>query len=139
MQDLAYDSLTIQGRAMKKTAHAKRTIMNYAVGTNVQVPLHDVDTTKADGKNLTLVVVEVVQKRDHSCRMYCLACKAGVLDTLYHLSYMTAVPTSNVVVGLVNVNDQWTGLPRIKRMAAASMSMGGGQGKHLGCGSVSTQ
>ena len=66
---------------------------------------------------------------------YHLACKAGVLDTLYHPSYITAVPTSNGVVGLENVCDQWTGFPRIKeRTAAASMSMVGGQGKPLGCG-----
>jgi hypothetical protein len=135
LRDLAYDSMTIQGRAMKKRAQAKRTVMNFDVGTIVQVPLHDVDTTKADGKNLTLVVVEVVQKKDKSCPMYRLACKAGVLDTLYHPSYITAVPTSSDVMGFENVCDQWTGLPRIKeRTAAASVSMVGGQGKHLGCG-----
>ena len=33
------------------------------VGTIVQVPLHDMDTTKADGKTLTVVVVDVVQKK----------------------------------------------------------------------------
>ena len=135
LRDLAYDSMTIQGRAMKKRAQAKRTVMNFDVGTIVQVPLHDVDTTKADGKNLTLVVVEVVQKKDKSCPMYRLACKAGVLDTLYHPSYITAVSTSSDVMGFENVCDQWTGLPRIKeRTAAASVSMVGGQGKHLGCG-----
>ena len=120
---------------MKKRAQAKITLQNYAIGTIVQVPLHDVDTTKADGKNLTLVVVEVVQKKDNSFPMYHLACKAGVLDTLYHPSYITAVPTSSNMMGFENVCDQWTGLPRIKeRTAAASVSMVGGQGKHLGCG-----
>lgn len=29
----------------------------FDVGSIIQVPLHDVDTTKADGKTLTLVVV----------------------------------------------------------------------------------
>ena len=135
MRDLAYDSLTIQGRAMKKRAQAKTTLKNYEVGTIVQVPLHDVDTTKADGKNLTLVVVEIVKKKDNSCPMYRLACKAGGLDTLYHPSYITEVSASSEVMGLDNVCDQWTGLPRIKeRTAAASVSMVGGQGKHLGCG-----
>ena len=108
MRDLAYDSLTNQGRAMKKRAQAKRTLMNFDVGTIVQVPLHDVDTTKADGKNLTLVVVEVVQKKDKSCPMYRLACKAGVLDTLYHPSYITEVSASSEVMGFENVCDQWT-------------------------------
>ena len=45
----------------------------FAVETVVQVPLHDVDTTKADCKTSTLIVVEVVQKKDNSCAMYCLA------------------------------------------------------------------
>ena len=130
--DLAYDSLTIQGQAMKKRAQAKITLQNYAVGTIVQVPLHNVDTTKADGKNLTLVVIEVIKKKDNSCPMYRLACKAGVLDTLYHPSYITEVSASSEVMGLDNVCDQWTGLPRIReRTAAASVSMVGGQGKHL--------
>ena len=42
----------------------------------MQVSLHDVDTTNADGKNLTLVVVEVVKKKDNTCPLYYLACKA---------------------------------------------------------------
>ena len=79
----------------------------------MQVPLHDVDTTKEDGKNLTLSIVEVDQKKENSCTMYCLACNAGVLDTLYHPSFMRVIPTANVVLGLENVIDQWTGLPLI--------------------------
>ena len=35
----------------------------FQVGSIVQVPLHDIDPTKADGKNLTLVVVKVIQKK----------------------------------------------------------------------------
>ena len=116
-------------------AQAKRTLHNYAIGTIVQVPLHNVDTTKTGCKNLTLVVVEVVKKKDNSCLMYCLACKTGVLDTLYHPSYITEVSASSGVMGLDNVYDQWTGLHRIKeKTTAASVSMVGGQGKHLGCG-----
>ena len=126
LRDLAYDSLTIQEQAMKKRAQAKITLKNYEIGTIVQVPLHDVDTTKADGKPLMLVVVEIVKKKDNSCLMYRLACKAGVLDTLYHPSYITEVSASSEVMGLDNVCDQWTGLPRIKeRTAAALVSMVG--------------
>ena len=80
----------------------------------MQVPLHDVDTTKADGKNLTLVVVEVDKKKDNTCPLYHLACNAGVLDTLYHPSYMTAISSTSAVLGLDNVIDEWTGLLRIK-------------------------
>ena len=96
---------------MKKRAQTKRSTLNFAIRSIVQVPLHSVDTTNGDGKNLTLVIVEVVQKKDNSCLMYRLACKACVLDTLYHPSYITAVPAYNVVVGLKNMCDQWTGLP----------------------------
>ena len=64
-----------------------------------------------------------------------LTCKAGVLDTIYHPSYMTAIFSTSAVLGLDNVIDEWTGLPRIQeRKAAASMSMIAGQGKHLGHG-----
>ncbi len=35
----------------------------FDVGNVVQVLLHDVDTTKADGKTLTLIVVDIVQKK----------------------------------------------------------------------------
>ena len=113
---------------MKKRAQANITLKNYAIGTIVQVPLHNVDTTEADGKILTLVVVEVVKKKDNSCPMYRLACKAGVLDTLYHPSYITEVSASSEMMGFENACDQWTGLPRIKeRTAAASVSMVGGQ------------
>ena len=85
------------------------------------------DTTKADGKTLTLIVVDIVQKKDKYCAMYHLACKAGILDTLYHPSYMTSVAANSTVLGLDHVLDEWTGLPRIKeRKAAALMSMVGG-------------
>lgn len=130
----AFQSLSQQGRTMKRNALLEKDL-HFAVGSIVQVPLHDVDTTKADGKTLTLVVVEVVKSKDNSCAMYRLACKAGVLDTLYHPSYMTGVASNTKLLGLDNVLDEWTGLPRIKeRKAAASVSMVGGQGKHLGCG-----
>lgn len=133
LRNAAFQSLSLQGRQMKRKALSDHQL-SFAVGSIVQVPLHDVDTTKADGKNLTLVVVEVVQPKDKSCAKYRLACKAGVLDTLYHPSYMTSVASNIKVLGLESVLDEWTGLPRIKeRRAAASVSMVGGQGKHLEC------
>ena len=120
---------------MKKAAQAKSSITAIDVGSIVQVPLHDVDTTKADGKNLTLVVVVVVIRKESNRPLCWLACNAGVLDTLYHPSYMMAVQSTTTVLGLNNIVDKWTGLPKIKeRRTAASVSMVGGQGKHLGCG-----
>ena len=41
-------------------------VSTFQVGSIVQVSLHDVDTTKAGGMYLTLVVVQVVQKKDKS-------------------------------------------------------------------------
>ncbi len=134
LHNSAYDSMTQQGQAMKKKAQNKTKIASFDLGSIVQVPLHDVDTTKADGKNLTLVVVEVVTKDDTSCPMYHLACRAGVLDTLYHSSHMTTIESTSDILGLENVIEEWTGLPRIReRKAAALLSMVGDQGKHIGC------
>ena len=67
--DKAFEALSQQGRWMKKRIQAKMEAA-FDVGTVVQVPLHDVDTTKADGKTLTLIVVDIVQKKDNSCAMY---------------------------------------------------------------------
>ena len=62
LRNAAFQSLSQQGRTMKRNALSKNEL-HFTVGSIVQVPLHDVDTTKADGKTLTLVVVEVVKKR----------------------------------------------------------------------------
>jgi len=62
--------------------------------------------------------------------MYHLARRAGDLDMLNHPSHMTTIETTSEVLGLVNVIDEWTGLPRIQeRKAVASMLIIGGQGK----------
>ena len=50
IRDDAYVSMINQGRAMKKAAEAKSSINTFSVWSIVQVPLHDEDTTKADGK-----------------------------------------------------------------------------------------
>ena len=81
--DEAFDSLKQQGRIMKKRVQSQMKT-NFDADAIVQIPLHDVDTTKADGKTLTLVVVDIVPKMGNACEMYHLACKAIVLDTLYH-------------------------------------------------------
>ena len=58
----------------EKLSQVKTSIANFAVGSIVQVPLHDVDITRADGNNLSLVVVEFVQKKDNNYHIYHLAC-----------------------------------------------------------------
>ena len=42
---------------MKKRAQNKANIASFELDSIVWVPVHDVNTTKADGKNLTSVVV----------------------------------------------------------------------------------
>lgn len=74
----------------------------------MQVPLHDADTTKADGKNLTPVVDNSVQKKSKNHPVYCLACKAEVLDTLYRPSYMTVLNSTSGDLGLESVIHMWT-------------------------------
>jgi hypothetical protein len=61
LRDAAFGLIINQGCVMKKEAQAKSSRTTFTVGFIVQVPLHDADTTMADGKNLTLVVVEVVK------------------------------------------------------------------------------
>ena len=67
LRDDAYGAMVTQGRAMKKAIEDSSSETAVAVGSIVQVPLHDVDTTKVDRKNLTLIVVEVVKKKGNSC------------------------------------------------------------------------
>jgi hypothetical protein len=133
LRDKAYDALTTQAKRMKVNAQ------NYGdkqldVGTIVQVPLADVDTTKADGKNLTLIIVDKVHQKGSGPTMYRLASKSGVLSRLYHPSYITTVAADPKILGLESVLDEWTGLPQMtEREAARAVSLVGGQGKHLGC------
>ena len=42
----------------------------FDVGAIVQVPVHGVDTMKVNDKILTLVVMDIAQKKDKSCAMY---------------------------------------------------------------------
>ncbi len=57
----AFESLSQQWQTMKKRVNKMQPHFN--VGTIVLALLHDVDTTKADGKTLALIVVNTVQKR----------------------------------------------------------------------------
>ena len=57
--------MTQQAKQWKKGA-IKDDNGQFWLGWYVQVPLHDVDTAKADGKKLTLAVMDAVQKKDKS-------------------------------------------------------------------------
>ncbi len=73
MRDNACIALKKGGRKMK--VNASKAGGDIEVGSIVQVPLKDVDTTKVDGKNLTLVVVDKVKPMTGSGpAQYRLAC-----------------------------------------------------------------
>lgn len=93
-----------------KTWHKQR-----AVQPNLALGLLCRHTAKVDGKNLTLLSIKVVEKKLNSCQIYCLVCKASVLDTPHHQSFMAIIPSTSAVFGLENVMDEWTGLPRTKK------------------------
>ena len=133
LRNEAYDALTAQAKRMKTKAQSYGD-KQLDVGTIVQVPLADVDTTKADGKNLTLIVVDKIHQKGRGPTMYRLASKTGVLSRLYHPSYITTVAADPKILGLESVLDEWTGLPTMtEREAARAVSLVGGQGKHIGC------
>ena len=107
------------------------------VGSIVKVPLKDVDCTKVDGKNLILVVVEVVRPRCGSgAAKYRLACAKGPLQNLYTRVYCTPVPNGSMkMLGLDAIFNNWGEMKTLtEREAAASTSLVGGQGKKDRCG-----
>ena len=103
-----------------------------AVGTVVQIAVDDVDRAKVDDHNLTLVVVELVEKGTAQKDIkYRLAGTAGVLKTLYMRSYIKPLPTATpTLMGLQSVLDGWRELPQDVsiRTLAKSTSQAGGQG-----------
>ena len=120
-------------QAMKERVEKVEGVLE--VGSVVQVPLHDVDTTKVDGKTLTLVVVEKRQLKNDNAPKYKLACAKGPLKNWYSRSRINAVPLGSAAsLGLTNVLAAWEGMaPITERAAAASVSLVGGQGKKF-CG-----
>ncbi len=113
------------------------------VGCVVQVTLKNMDSTKVDGKNITLGVVEKVTPINNAPPKYRLACAKGPMQDLYSRMYITVVkdacPKS---LGMDNILTCWRGKATVtEREAAASTSLVGGQGvKRCGCrGSCNTK
>ena len=119
-----------QGRTMELRAAEKEG--EVAVGTVVQIAVDDVDRAKVDDHNLTLVVVELVEKGTaEKVIKHRLAGTAGVLKTLYMRSYIKPLPTATpTLMGLQSVLDGWRELPQDVsiRTLAKSTSQVGGQG-----------
>ena len=134
MRDNAVAAMQEGGRAMKQ--RATKVGGEIDEGTIVQVPLADVDTTKVDGKTLTLVVVEKVQHKHENVPKYRLACASGPLKHLYTRSKINPVKMgSRAALGLEEVCTTWRGKAALtEREAARSVSHVGGQGKKNKCG-----
>ncbi len=73
--------MTVQARNMKQTKQNQK-CKPFDVGSIVQAPVANVDTTEADGKNLTLIVVEIVHQKGTWPPMYWLASQMGVISRL---------------------------------------------------------
>ena len=135
MRDGACIEMKKVGRKMRQ--NASKVGGDIEVGSIVQVPLHNVDTTKVDGKNLTLVVVQkVVPRAGNGPAKYRLACSKGPLKNLYTRVYITPVPQGcRKVLGMDTIFETWKDKALItEREAAASTSLVGGQGKKGRCG-----
>ena len=130
LRETAAASLEKQGKRMQARV-AGGSGVPVEVGTVVQVAVADVDRSKVDSTNVTLVVVEVVVKGKTKLETkYRLACNAGVVNTLYTRSYIApqwqATPT---LMGLEECLSSWQGLPRVSlRACVAVQSTVGGQG-----------
>jgi hypothetical protein len=108
------------------------------VGDVVDIPLHEVDQTKVDGKNITAVVVEVLKSRQVRC-----ACFVGILDRSYarhQVSVLQGVINNGKVCGLEKAFHGWQGLPKtsldkiIEREVVRQTSLVGRQGLHVSFG-----
>ena len=119
-----------QAKIMQKRAQGADG--QFTVGDVVQIGLHWVDQTKVDGKNLTAVIVEVLEGGNLRC-----ACKNGVLKNTYapHTVSMLPGPSNNrLLCGLESAFEEWQGLPKVtEREAARVVSAVGGQGFNIVC------
>ena len=126
----AAESLSIQGEYMKKRARRIDGIAELDIGTIVQVSVKDIDRARTDPNNATLVVVDKISGKHSTFEKYKLACRAGVLNTIYDRSELS--PCLNVepaAMGLLYTLENWRGLPRCGiRAAMRTVSMMGGQG-----------
>ena len=119
----AFDSQKKQACGMQKI---KKVIDGKVkVGDIVHVGMATVDQTKVDGKNLTLVVVQI-----NTTGLCTLAAKNGVLKTKYPYHRISVVKNATVdLMGLKDAFEGWTGMPKIsERKASRSTSIVGGQG-----------
>ena len=130
LREEAAESLERQGKKMQARVAGGNEVP-VGVGTVVQVAVSNVDRSKVDSTNVTLVVVEVVHTgKTIKETKYRLACAAGVVNALYTRSYIAPQwQATPLLMGLDKCLSGWQGLPRISiRACVAVQSAVGGQG-----------
>jgi hypothetical protein len=132
LREEASESIRHQANRMQRIAESRHGANILEVGTVVRVSVDDVDRARTDAPTATFVIVDAVETGEVQKEIkYKLACKAGVLKTLYCRSYVDPVPNATAaLVGLDTVLDSWRGLPQdvSMRMCMRSLSSVGGQG-----------
>lgn len=140
LREMAFINIQKQAGKMQRTANRKDGVGELLqVGTVVSIPIADVDRAKVDSTTATAVVVEVVwcgeRQRAESVK-YRLACRAGVLKSLRHRSYVhPLVGVTPRLVGLQDALTTWKTMPEVgDRSCARFLSSVGGQGLlHCAC------
>ena len=130
LRERACASLEQQGKKMQARVAGGNGVP-VDVGTVVQVAISDVDRSKVDSTNVTLVVVEVVQTGKTTLETkYRLACTTGVVNTLYTRSYIAPQwQATPALMGLEECLSGWQGMPRVSLRACVTVqSAVGGQG-----------
>jgi len=122
-RDEAFKAQQKQASQMKKRAKLKDGKVN--VGCVVQIGISNYDKTKLDAPNLTCVVVEFTKSGK-----FRLACKVGVIKTLYGMNRISVMKTgTKELLGIEDAFKEWKGMSTIlEREAASRTSNIGGQG-----------
>jgi len=138
-RNATFEAQMKQGREMR--SKATKEYGEIEVGTIGWVAVSDFDLVKVDGKNLTIVVVEKVRGTGYKQPpKYRLASKHGVLQNLYHRSYITVIEKATPkLMGLESILENWNDpskkIPILyEREAAKKASLVGGQGTKNYCG-----
>ena len=107
----AHSGLKTQASAIKKQAQRKNNEVK--LGSVVHVGLSDVDSTKVDGKNLTLVVVKG-KELSNKTKLYRLTCAQAALSRMYPRKKISLVAkATRALMGLEEAYLNWAGTVRV--------------------------
>ena len=131
LREKAYKNMHKQAQAMQKKVAVAQGKLILDVGDMVRIGIANVDRGKTDCPTVAVVVVEVVQFGEKAIEFkYRVACRAGVLKSLYARPYV--IPITHCTadhLGLTRTLRFWSTMPTIsERVAVAGDSAVGGQG-----------